>query len=279
MKIIELLNHGKIFLKDVDEGSFKAKILLEHILKVKREYIIAHCEDIVSNEQVTLYQAKLEEIKKGKPIQYITHYQEFMKLDFYVDENVLIPRQDTEVLVEEVIKIAKNIRAKKILDLCTGSGAIAVSLAKYLENIQITALDISRKALDVAIANAKNNHVQEKITFVESNLFQDLAQEKYDIIVSNPPYIRSEEIEKLDEEVKREPKVALDGGKDGLEFYRKIIDQGYQYLKYGGYICFEIGYDQKEEVLQIIKDKKQYTETYCKKDLYDNDRVVVTRLG
>ena len=99
------------------------------------------------------------------------------------------------------------------------------------------------------------------------------------MIVSNPPYIRRKELETLDKEVKREPRLALDGGEDGLEFYRKIIDQGYQYLKYGGYICFEIGYDQKEEVLQIIKDKKQYTETYCKKDLYDNDRVVVTRLG
>ena len=202
-----------------------------------------------------------------------------MKLNFYVDENVLIPRQDTEVLVEEVIQIAKKIKAKKILDLCTGSGAIAISLAKYLENVQLTALDISGKALDIAIANAKNNHVQDRITFVESNLFQDLAQEKYDIIVSNPPYIRSEEIEKLDKEVKREPKVALDGGKDGLEFYRKIIDQGYQYLKYGGYICLEIGYDQKEEVIKIIEDKKQYVGTYCKKDLYDNDRVIVTKLN
>ena len=201
-----------------------------------------------------------------------------MKLNFYVDENVLIPRQDTEVLVEEVIKIAKNIRAKKILDLCTGSGAIAVSLAKYLENTQITALDISGKALDVAIANAKNNHVQEKITFVESNLFQDLRQEKYDIIVSNPPYIRRKEIATLDKEVRKEPKIALDGGEDGLDFYREIINKGYEYLKYGGYICLEIGYDQKEEVMQIIKDKKQYTETYWKKDLYDNDRVIVTRL-
>ena len=202
-----------------------------------------------------------------------------MKLNFYVDENVLIPRQDTEVLVEEVIQIAKKIKAKKILDLCTGSGAIAISLAKYLENVQLTALDISGKALDIAIANAKNNHVQDRITFVESNLFQDLAQEKYDIIVSNPPYIRSEEIEKLDKEVKREPKVALDGGKDGLEFYRKIIDQGYQYLKYGGYICLEIGYDQKEEVVKIIENKKQYVGTCCKKDLYDNDRVIITKLN
>ena len=180
---------------------------------------------------------------------------------------------------KEVIKIAKNIRAKKILDLCTGSGAIAVSLAKYLENVELTALDISGKALDIAIANAKNNHVQDKITFVESNLFQDLGQEKYDMIVSNPPYIRRNELETLDREVKKEPRLALDGGEDGLDFYRKIVDRGYEYLKYGGYICLEIGYDQKEEVTQIIKNKKQYIDTYCKKDLYDNDRVIVTKLG
>ncbi len=266
-------------LEKISTPKLKARLLLQYVLKKPRQYLIVYDNQKLTDKEEQEYLKYIELVAQGEPIEHITHQKEFMKLDFYVDENVLIPRQDTEVLVEEVIKIAKNIRAKKILDLCTGSGAIAVSLAKYLENIQITALDISRKALDVAIANAKNNHVQEKITFVESNLFQDLAQEKYDIIVSNPPYIRSEEIEKLDEEVKREPKVALDGGKDGVEFYRKIIDQGYQYLKYGGYICFEIGYDQKEEVLQIIKDKKQYTETYCKKDLYDNDRVVVTRLG
>ena len=266
-------------LEKISTPKLKARLLLQYVLKKPRQYLIVYDNQKLTDKEEQEYLKYIELVAQGEPIEHITHQKEFMKLDFYVDENVLIPRQDTEVLVEEVIKIAKNIRAKKILDLCTGSGAIAVSLAKYLENIQITALDISRKALDVAIANAKNNHVQEKITFVESNLFQDLAQEKYDIIVSNPPYIRSEEIEKLDEEVKREPKVALDGGKDGLEFYRKIIDQGYQYLKYGGYICLEIGYDQKEEVLQIIKDKKQYTETYCKKDLYDNDRVVVTRLG
>ena len=201
-----------------------------------------------------------------------------MKLNFYVDENVLIPRPDTEVLVEEVMKIAKKIKAKKILDLCTGSGAIAVSLAKYLENTQLTALDISGKALDIAIANAKNNQVQDKITFVESNLFENLGQEKYDMIVSNPPYIRRKEIETLDKEVRKEPRLALDGGEDGLDFYREIIHKGYEYLKYGGYICLEIGYDQKEEVMQLIEAEKQYSGTYCKKDLYDHDRVIVTKL-
>ena len=266
-------------LEKISTPKLKARLLLQYVLKKPRQYLIVYDNQKLTDKEEQEYLKYIELVAQGEPIEHITHQKEFMKLDFYVDENVLIPRQDTEVLVEEVIKIAKNIRAKKILDLCTGSGAIAVSLAKYLENIQITALDISRKALDVAIANAKNNHVQEKITFVESNLFQDLRQEKYDIIVSNPPYIRRKEIETLDKEVRKEPKIALDGGEDGLDFYREIINKGYEYLKYGGYICLEIGYDQKEEVMQIIKDKKQYTETYCKKDLYDNDRVVVTRLG
>ncbi len=266
-------------LEKITSPKLKARLLLQYVLKKPRQYLIVYDNQKLTQMQEQEYLEYIELLKQGEPIEHITHQKEFMKLNFYVDENVLIPRQDTEVLVEEVIQIAKKIKAKKILDLCTGSGAIAISLAKYLENVQLTALDISGKALDIAIANAKNNHVQDRITFVESNLFQDLAQEKYDIIVSNPPYIRSEEIEKLDKEVKREPKVALDGGKDGLEFYRKIIDQGYQYLKYGGYICLEIGYDQKEEVIKIIEDKKQYVGTYCKKDLYDNDRVIVTKLN
>lgn len=266
-------------LEKISTPKLKARLLLQYVLKKTRQYLIVYDNQKLTDKEEQEYLKYIELVVQGEPIEHITHQKEFMKLNFYVDENVLIPRQDTEVLVEEVIKIAKNIRAKKILDLCTGSGAIAVSLAKYLESIQITALDISRKALDVAIANAKNNHIQEKITFVESNLFQDLRKEKYDIIVSNPPYIRRKVIETLDKEVRKEPKIALDGGEDGLDFYREIINKGYEYLKYGGYICLEIGYDQKEEVMQIIKEQKQYTETYCKKDLYDNDRVIVTRLG
>ena len=266
-------------LEKISTPKLKARLLLQYVLKKPRQYLIVYDNQKLTDKEEQEYLKYIELVAQGEPIEHITHQKEFMKLSFYVDENVLIPRQDTEVLVEEVIKIAKNIRAKKILDLCTGSGAIAVSLAKYLESIQITALDISRKALDVAIANAKNNHIQEKITFVESNLFQDLRKEKYDIIVSNPPYIRRKVIETLDKEVRKEPKIALDGGEDGLDFYREIINKGYEYLKYGGYICLEIGYDQKEEVMQIIKEQKQYTETYCKKDLYDNDRVIVTRLG
>ena len=274
IKGVTVLKLGKI-----STPKLKARLLLQYVLKKPRQYLIVYDNQKLTEKEEQDYLRYIELLTQGEPIEHITHQKEFMKLNFYVDENVLIPRQDTEILVEEVIKIAKKIKAKKILDLCTGSGAIAVSLAKYLENIQLTALDISRKALDIAIANAKNNQVQEKITFVESNLFQALGKEKYDIIVSNPPYIRREELPTLDREVRKEPRLALDGGDDGLDFYRKIIDQGYEYLKYGGYICLEIGYDQKEEVMQIIKDRKQYIGTYCKKDLYDNDRVIVTRLG
>ena len=281
MTIKQALIKGVTVLKleKISTPKLKARLLLQYVLKKPRQYLIVYDNQQLTDKEEQEYLKYVELLTQGEPIEHITHQKEFMKLNFYVDENVLIPRQDTEVLVEEVIKIAKKIKAKKILDLCTGSGAIAISLAKYLENIQLTALDISGKALDIAIANAKNNHVQDKITFVESNLFQDLGQEKYDIIVSNPPYIRRKEIETLDKEVRREPRLALDGGEDGLDFYRNIIDKGYEYLKYGGYICLEIGYDQKEEVMKIIKDKKQYIETYCKKDLYDNDRVIVTKLG
>ena len=205
--------------------------------------------------------------------------QEFMRMNFFVNEDVLIPRPDTESLVEEVISIAKRINAKKILDLCTGSGVIAISLAKYIKNSEITAVDISKKALNIAKKNAINNNVQNQITFVESNLFEKIKKEKYDVIVSNPPYIRRNVIKTLDKEVQREPKIALDGGYDGLDFYRKIINKSDEYLKFKGYLCLEIGYDQKIDVIELIENEEKYVETYCKKDLYGNDRVIITRLN
>ena len=281
MTIKQAMIKGRTLLKleNITTPKLIARLLLQFVLKKPRQYLIVYDNQKLTKLQEKEYLESIERLKQGEPIEHITHHKEFMKLNFYVDENVLIPRQDTEILVEEVIKIAKKIKAKKILDLCTGSGAIAISLAKYLENVKLTALDISGKALDIAIANAKNNQVQDQITFVESNLFEELGQEKYDIIVSNPPYIKREVLNTLDREVKKEPRLALDGGEDGLDFYRKIIDQAYNYLKYGGYICLEIGYDQKEAVFKIIEDKKQYINTSCIRDLYDNDRVIITKLG
>lgn len=280
MTIKETLRKGMIQLKtgNVTEPNLKARLIMQYILNKPRQYLIIYDDQVLTLRQEVDYFKAIKRLINGEPIQHITHQQEFMKLSFFVNEDVLIPRPDTEILVEEVIKIAKKIKAKNILDMCTGSGAIAVSLAKYLDNVEITAVDISTKTLNVAKTNAKNNEVENKITFIESNLFENIVNEKYDIIVSNPPYIRKDVIKTLNKEVQKEPKIALDGGYDGLDFYRKITHQSEEYLKFNGYLCFEIGYDQKKDVIKIINDERKFTGTYSKKDLCDNDRIVVTRL-
>ena len=278
MLIKEAIRKGMISLKtnNIQEPNLKSRLLMQYILNKPRQYMLIHDNEELTNKQEKAYLENIEKMIKGVPLQHITHSQEFMKMNFYVNENVLIPRPDTEILVEEVINIDKKTNAKKILDLCTGSGAIAISLAKYIENSQITAVDISEEALRIAKLNAVNNNVEDKITFVKSDLFENIVKEKYDIIVSNPPYIKKNFIKKLDKEVQQEPYIALDGGYDGLDFYRKIISEGYQYLKFKGYLCMEIGYDQKQEVFDIIKSQEKYSNTYSKIDLGGNDRIVVT---
>lgn len=261
----------------IESPKIKARLLLQYVLDLKREQIIIYDNKEVTAAEEKIYIQNIEKLIKGIPLQHITNSQEFMKMNFFVNGDVLIPRPDTEILVEEVIKLGKEKRNISILDLCTGSGAIAISLAKYLPNAKICASDISTKALKVAQINAKNNEVFEKIEFINSNLFEKI-EGKFDIIVSNPPYIRTEVIKMLDKEVQKEPILALDGGKDGLSFYRKIVEEAYSHLKYDSYLCFEIGYDQREEVTEIVRNAKVYTETYCKKDLYGNDRIIVTRV-
>jgi len=281
MTIKETIRKGMIILKtnNVTEPNIKSRLIMQFVLNKPREYLVVYDKKELTLRQEVNYFKAIKKLCQGIPIQHITNRQEFMKMTFYVDENVLIPRQDTEILVEEVIKIAKKINAKKILDLCTGSGAIAISLAKYIDKSNITAVDISSKALNVAKLNAKNNEVEDRITFVESDLFKNLKKEKYDIIVSNPPYIKKEVLKKLDKEVQKEPNLALDGGYDGLDFYRKIIKNADEYLKFNGYLCFEIGYDQKEDVENLLKEQEKYANITCKKDLCDNDRVVTAKLN
>ena len=281
MTIKETIRKGMIILKtnNVTEPNIKSRLIMQFVLNKPREYLVVYDKEKLTLRQEVNYFKAIKKLCQGIPIQHITNRQEFMKMTFFVDENVLIPRPDTEILVEEVIKIAKKINAKKILDLCTGSGAIAISLAKYIDKSNITAVDISDKALNVAKLNAKNNEVEDRITFVESDLFKNLKKEKYDIIVSNPPYIKKEVLKKLDKEVQKEPKLALDGGYDGLDFYRKIINKAEEYLKFNGYLCFEIGYDQKEDVENLLKEQEKYINITCKKDLCDNDRVVIAKLN
>ena len=278
MTIKQAITKGMIMLKsnNVESPKLKARLLLQYVLDKPRQYIIVYDNKEIDKQQQWQYFVNIEKLTKGIPLQHITHRQEFMKMDFFVDENVLIPRPDTEILVEEVIKIAQKYNSPRILDLCTGSGAIAISLKKFVPNADITDVDISEKALEIAQKNAEK--LEAKINFVKSDLFDKLDNKKFDIIVSNPPYIRKDEIKKLSEEVQKEPKIALDGGEDGLDFYRIITEQAINYLKTGSFLCFEIGYNQKNDVIKIIEDKQNYKNTYCKKDLYGNDRIIITQV-
>ena len=276
MQIKRVLEEAVKILKDnnIDEAIIKAKIVLCMVLKIEKEYIIINDSKEMAKEDEEKYFQYINKLKNGIPLQYITNNQEFMKLNFFVDENVLIPRADTEILVEEVISLANDDK-NKILDVCTGSGAIAVSLAKYIKNSNVMALDISKEALKIAEKNAFNNNVNIKL--IESDLFNNLEENDFDIIVSNPPYIRENVINELSIEVKHEPKIALDGGKDGLDFYRKLSSESYKYLKEDGYLCLEIGYDQKNEVIEILKNEKKYKNIYSKKDLFGNDRIIIAQ--
>ena len=278
MQIRQALEKGTIELKisNIESPKMKARLLMQFVLNKSRQYIIVNDTQNLTTNQEEMYKKSIEKLKKGIPIEHITHQKEFMKLTFFVDNNVLIPRQDTETVVEEAIKIGRTIKNVQILDLCTGSGAIAVSLAKYIKNSKITAIDISHKAIQIAKKNAINNKVESQITFLESDLFENLPEQKYDIIISNPPYIKKDVLKSLSKQVKKEPIIALDGGYDGLDFYRKIISKAYDYLKFSGYLILEIGYDQKEDVIDLIKKQDKYNKIYCKKDLCGNDRVIVT---
>ncbi len=278
MTIQEALKQGMSEIKSTESPKLKARLLMQYILKQTRQYVIVNDMKELDEIQEKQYFEAIDKIKKGFPIEHITHQKEFMKLNFFVDENVLIPRQDTEILVEEVIEIANKIGAGKILDLCTGSGAIGISLAKYLPNSGLTLVDISKEAMQIAKKNASINEVEDQITFIYSNLFDNLESQKFDIIVSNPPYIKTEDIKHLENQVKKEPYIALNGGQDGLDFYRRIIKEAYKYLNKGGYLCLEIGFAQKYDVIELIENEEKFEDTYSKKDLYDNDRIIITKL-
>ncbi len=281
MTIKALLNQAVIMLKNenIEAPKNKARMLLQATLKKSREYLMIYDTKEVTENQREQYIKNVKKLISGIPLQYITGRQEFMKLNFLVTKDVLIPRPDTEILVEEVIKLANNINNPVILDLCTGSGAIAVSCAKYIKNTQIYATDISMKAIEIAKKNAEFNGVKNNITFIESNLFTKIKEQKFDIIVSNPPYIETDTLKTLPKDVQNEPKLALDGGKDGLDFYRKIAENAYKFLNRQGYLCLEIGYNQKHSVLKILENQKRYINLYAKKDLCENDRVIVAQIG
>jgi len=251
--------------------------ILEYITNLDRNKLILQKDSyLISLRQEIEADRLLNKYYVDKyPLQYITNKQEFMGLSFYVDENVLIPQPDTEILVEEVVSLAKN-QQEDILDIGTGSGAIGIALASNITSANITISDISKKALEIAKKNEIENKVIQKIKLVQSNLFENI-EGTFSIIVSNPPYIETEIIKELPKQVQNEPILALDGGKDGLTFYRKLVEEAPNYLRQGGYLCMEIGYNQKEAVLELLQNSPRYQHTYSKKDLSGNDRIIIAQ--
>ena len=282
----ELINAIKILKENnIEEPSLKARMILANILKQSKEYLLIHEEEELSLNDIKRYEEEIKKLASNVPIQYIINKQEFMGLNFYVDENVLIPQPDTEILVEEVINMCRNINCSepektiKVLDLCTGSGSIGVSIAKNIKKCEITLSDISYDALEIAQKNSAEvtgDTQNNKIKIIQSDLFEKI-EEKFDIIVSNPPYIETKTIQTLDKEVQMEPIIALDGGEDGLDLYRRIIKEAYKYLYNNGILALEIGYNQKDRVINLLKESNMYKEIYSKKDLSNIDRIIVCR--
>lgn len=261
-----------------DTPKLDTEILLQKALgDVDRLYTQLNLDKKLSDEELKCFNEMINDRLNGRPIAYIVKNREFMALDFYVEEGVLIPRPDTEPLVEEVIELSKGMKDVTIVDIGTGSGAISVSLAKYIKNSYVYSLDISDKALSIGKKNAVNNEVDDKIEFIKSDVFTGIKDRnlKLDIIVSNPPYIKKEDIKTLHTQVKDyEPYIALEGGEDGLDFYRTITEKSLKYLKSNGILAFEVGHDQANDVCTIM-DNHGYKKIYTKKDLQGIDRVVI----
>ena len=260
----------------IESPRLDAEVLLCNILKCERISLVINKDKSLSDSEYALFSDFVLRRQKNEPVSYIIGSKEFMSLDFYVTNGVLIPRPDTEILVEKIIEIFKDKQAD-IIDLCTGSGAIAISLAYYLDKCSFVAIDKYDICLETAQKNAKKHSVDERIDFIKADVLENLSISKeFDCIVSNPPYIKNVVLSSLPADVKNfEPEYALDGGDDGLIFYRKITDFACKSLKKGGVLAYEIGFDQGESVRKILNDTGEFLNISVIKDLAGLDRVVI----
>lgn len=277
--IEELIKTGTFTLKEngIDTARLDAELLLGNIIEKDRVYLITHKEDEVSKEDAEKYFDLIEKRRNKMPVKYILNKCEFMGIEFYVEEGVLIPRGDTEILVDEVLKIIEENQEMQICDLCSGSGAVGISLAHFRQNIKVDLIDYYPIPEKVSLINIEKNKLEDRVFFIKSDLLEESIKNNkiYDIIVSNPPYIEECEIGKLMEDVKNyEPHTALNGGNDGLDFYRKIIDQSQYTLRESGILAFEIGYNQGEAVKPLMENNG-FTNVKIVKDFASLDRVVV----
>lgn len=259
---------------DIADAKTDSWLLLAMACKIDHTYYYMHIDEEMSEEQVREFEVLIRKRAERVPLQYITGEQEFMGLTFHVNSNVLIPRQDTETLVEEALKVIKP--GMKVMDMCTGSGCVLISILKNAHDVEGIGYDISKQAINVAKENAKFNEVP--AVFERSDLFEDVVENDFDVIVSNPPYIPTDVVATLMPEVLQfEPREALDGKGDGLYFYSKILEQCKNYMKQDGYILFEIGCEQGDAVSTMMR-LAGFSEVRVIKDLARNDRVVMGHL-
>jgi release factor glutamine methyltransferase len=287
MTILELLNWSTTYLRqhDIENPRLSAELLLARSLNLSREGLYIHLQDPSGEEEKENFEQLIKKRLSGEPLQYLLGHQEFWSIDFKVDPRVLIPRPETELLVEQSLSIlSKNFprRTLYVLDIGTGSGAIAISLAKEKRDLFVVATDISGEALLLARENAKSAGVLHRIEFVKGDLFSPIRlmreKEPFDLILSNPPYIHHSQIQNLAREVKdHEPVVALNGGEDGMEFYRSIVSQGPSYMRKGGWLLLEVGENQGEKVSGLIEREGSFSRPERIKDLSGIERVVKAR--
>lgn len=275
--------------RDYNNPFLDVQLILSHLINKDRIYLHMNKDEEVESDVSKKYYDMVERRNIGYPLQYMINSQEFMGLDFFVKEGVLIPRPDTEILVEKIINVVKHTELRnktiRILDIGTGSGAIALSLGYYLKNCIVTAIDISDIAIETARINAdklglSNVLIKKSDVFGEIKNVKTKSNEKYDIVVSNPPYIEQSVIENLQTEVsKYEPKLALDGGIDGLDYYRRIVDVFSFIHQEKSILSVEIGYNQKNEVMKLFKNAGIFTVIEANKDLSGHDRVITGYSG
>ena len=277
MNIRTALNQANKILDNSLNTSSKldSEILLSEVIKKNREYLILNSNHILKKENIKLFNYLLNRRKKGEPIAYLVNKKEFWKQNFYINQNVLIPRPDTEILVEETLKLFNANSKLNILDIGTGSGCILLSILNERKNFFGTGIDISKKAINVARFNAKMHQLSNRAKFYNSDVDKFLIG-KYDLIISNPPYIKQKDLKYLEIDVKGfEPRLALDGGKDGFSKIKKVIRKTSMLLKRNGRFILEMGFGQKEEILGILKKNNFFIDKVLK-DYGKNDRCIIS---
>jgi len=261
--------------KSILSAQLDTEILMAKALDKDREYIILNQDKVLNNENLKYFKKLVYERATRKPIAYLLNKKFFWKSEFYVNQNTLIPRPDTEIIIEQILKVTKNKHSLKILDIGVGSGCILLSILKEKKNFYGIGIDISKNSLEISRLNAKNLLVDERVKFYKSDV-DKFDQGKYDLIVSNPPYIKRSDLKYLESDVlKFEPKLALDGGLDGLSVISKVINKTSELLKKNGKFILEIGFDQKSKVIKLLNNKGFYINSSVK-DIANNDRCIVS---